>query len=93
MAGDAVLDVRIAGEGPTLVLLPALGRSASDLNKFACHLVAAGYRVVLPEPRGIGASSGRLDGLTLYDLARDVAAVVEAMCAEPAVLIGQLTIR
>ena len=85
---SAQIDVRVLGAGPTLVLLPGLGRSSTDLDPFAARLVAAGYRTVLPEPRGIGASTGRLEGLTLHDLARDIGAVIDAACTPPVVLIG-----
>jgi pimeloyl-ACP methyl ester carboxylesterase len=76
VAGEAKIAVRIVGEGPTLVLLPGLGRSSADLDPFAARLTAAGYRTVLPEPRGMAASTGRLEGLSLHDLARDIAAPV-----------------
>src|SRR5215831_19540616 len=33
--GDACIDVRILGSGPTLVMLPGLGRSSNDLDPFA----------------------------------------------------------
>ena len=80
--------VRTLGAGPTLVLLPGLGRSGRDLDAFAARLVDAGYRTVLPEPRGIGGSTGSLDGITLHDLARDIAAVIETFCDGPVVVIG-----
>ena len=38
--GPARLHVRVAGEGPLLVLLPGLGRPASDLDPLAALLVA-----------------------------------------------------
>src|SRR5690242_16785712 len=82
------IEVRMAGAGPTLVLLPGLGRSGHDLDAFAEHLVAAGYRTLLPEPRGMDGSPGSLDGITLHDLARDIAAVIEALADGPAVVIG-----
>ena len=87
-AGDAQLDVRDLGAGPLLVLLPGLGRPSSDLDRFAARLVDAGYRVVLPQPRGIGASTGPLEHLTLHDLASDIAAVIETVGGAPAVVIG-----
>jgi pimeloyl-ACP methyl ester carboxylesterase len=87
-AGPAQLRVRIAGEGPVLVLLPGLGRPSEDLDPFAEFLVAAGYRVVQPDPRGSGGSTGPLEGLTLHDLAADVAAVIEAVGGENVVIIG-----
>jgi len=87
-AGDAQLDVRSLGAGAALVLLPGLGRPSSDLDLFAARLVDAGYRVVLPQPRGIGGSTGPLEHLTLHDLACDIAAVIEAVGGAPAVVIG-----
>lgn len=76
------------GQGPVLVLLPGIGRPPTDLAAFADLLVQAGYRVLLPEPRGMGESEGRLDGITLHDLAADVAAVMDADRAACAVVIG-----
>ncbi len=87
-AGSARLRVFSAGTGPTLVLLPGLGRDTADLDAMAGFLVAAGYRVVLPEPRGLGESTGPLEDLTLHALARDIAAVVEAAGGAPVTLIG-----
>jgi pimeloyl-ACP methyl ester carboxylesterase len=86
--GEAEIAVRTLGAGPSLVLLPGLGRSGHDLDAFAVALVAGGYRAVLPEPRGMDGSTGQLDGITLHDLARDIAAVIEAQCEGPAVVIG-----
>src|SRR5271154_6099110 len=87
-AGDAQLDVCSLGVGAVLALLPGLGRPSSDLDLFAGRLADAGYRVVLPQPRGIGASTGPLEHLTLHDLARDIAAVIETVGGAPAVVIG-----
>jgi pimeloyl-ACP methyl ester carboxylesterase len=72
-------------------LLPGLGRPAEDLDPIARLLVAAGYRVIQPDPRGSGGSTGPLEGLTLHDLAHDVAAVIEAMMIEAAVIEATLT--
>ena len=87
-AGPARLRLRIAGAGPVLLLLPGLGRPAEDLDPFAKRLAAAGYRVVQPDPRGSGGSTGPLDGITLHDLARDIAAAIEAVGDHPVVIIG-----
>ncbi len=54
------------GTGQPLVLLPGLGRPPADLAPLADLLVNAGYAVLLPEPRGIGVSSGPLDSITLH---------------------------
>jgi pimeloyl-ACP methyl ester carboxylesterase len=86
-SGDAQLHVTIRGEGEPVVLLPSLGRGSADFDDLAQRLGRAGYAAVLPEPRGIGGSSGPLDGLTLHDLASDVAAVIEDV-GGPAVVLG-----
>jgi pimeloyl-ACP methyl ester carboxylesterase len=88
-AGPARLHVRSAGQGPLLVLLPGLGRSATDLDALAALLAAGGYRVVQPDPRGEGDSVGPMQDMTLHDLAADVIAVIEAVGGAPATLIGQ----
>lgn len=67
-----------AGSGPAICLLPSIGRGAGDFHALEAALVARGYRVILPEPRGIGGSEGPLDGSDLHDLAADVTAVVVA---------------
>lgn len=87
-SGSARLRARIRGAGEPLVLLPGLGRPAEDLDPFADRLAAAGYRVVQPDPRGIGGSVGPLEALTLHDLARDVAALIESPAVGKAVIIG-----
>lgn len=76
------------GDGPALVLLPGLGRPAEDLDPLALRLTEAGFQTIQPDPRGSGGSTGRLDGLTLHDLAQDVAAAVEASGQAQVVIIG-----
>lgn len=72
---------------PALVLLPGLGRPAADLNPLAARLDQAGHRVLQPAPRGNG-TEGPLEGITLHDLARDIAGVIEHEAAGPAIIIG-----
>jgi pimeloyl-ACP methyl ester carboxylesterase len=76
------------GLGEPLVLLPGLGRAPSDLAPLASMLIEAGYAVLLPEPRGIGASRGPMQGITLHDLAADVAALLQRWIDGPATIIG-----
>jgi pimeloyl-ACP methyl ester carboxylesterase len=73
------LGVRIAGEGPAVVLVPSLGRGAIDFDDLAGRLGAAGFRAIAVDPRGVGSSSGSFEGMTLHDLARDLAALLSAM--------------
>jgi pimeloyl-ACP methyl ester carboxylesterase len=75
--GDACLEVLAQGRGPTIVLLPSLGRGATDFDPIAERLADAGFRVLRPQPRGIGQSSGPWQDVKLEDLAADIAAVIE----------------
>ncbi|MBI1773713.1 MAG: alpha/beta hydrolase [Proteobacteria bacterium] len=86
--GPARVEYRIAGKGKTIVSLPGLGRTTEDHLPLGERLIAAGYRVVLPMPRGMGGSTGPLTGITLHDLAADVAKVIEAVGDIPAILCG-----
>jgi len=86
-AGVSSIQVSVRGAGQTIVMIPSLGRGASDFEEVANALVVAGYRVILPEPRGIGQSIGPLDDTTLHDWAGDVAAVIRNI-GEPTVVVG-----
>jgi pimeloyl-ACP methyl ester carboxylesterase len=86
--GDARIFVRGQGQGAPVVLLPSQARDSDDYDDVAEGIAAAGYRVLRPQPRGIGASEGPLDGITLRDLAADIAAVVKDAGAGPAIILG-----
>jgi pimeloyl-ACP methyl ester carboxylesterase len=86
--GDARLRVFVEGTGPAIVLLAAQGRGPRDLEPLAEQLVSSGFRVVRPEPRGFGESVGPVEGVTLRDNARDVAAAIEAVGGAPAIVAG-----
>ncbi len=86
--GDVRLEVLAQGEGPTIVLLPSLGRGATDFDPIAEHLADAGFRVLRPQPRGIGQSTGPWQDVKLEDLAADIAAVIEHDNNGPAFVVG-----
>ena len=86
--GDGRIEVLAQGDGPVVVLLPSLGRGAEDFDAIAERLVNAGYRVVRPQPRGIGRSVAPLGGINLHDYAADVAAVIEQEKKGPAFVVG-----
>lgn len=86
--GDVRIDVIAQGIGPVLVILPSLGRGAEDYDVVAALLARDGYRVLRPQPRGIGASTGPMTGLTLHDLAADIASVIEHEGKGPVVVVG-----
>lgn len=82
------IEVRSQGRGPIIVMLPSLGRSGRDYDNVAARLQKLGFRVVRPEPRGIGQSKGPMEKLSIHDFARDVAVVVEHEKAGPVVVVG-----
>ena len=87
-AGAAKIHAVIEGTGHPVILLPAMGRGVADFTDLSARLVIAGFQVVRPEPRGIGASTGPATGLTLHDLGNDIAAVIQSVGGGPATLVG-----
>jgi len=69
-------------------MLPSLGRSAADFARLGNDLANAGFQAVAINPRGIAGSTGRLDEITLHDLARDIAEVIDALDLKPAHVLG-----
>lgn len=87
--GEAILESVIYGvAGNTVVLLPAAGCSISYLEPFARVLAEAGFRAVAVNPRGVGKSTGPLEGRTLHHLTADIAGVIEALADAPAHVLG-----
>lgn len=86
--GEVRIAVHAFGNGPRIVMMPSLGRGAADFFEIAELLAAAGYRVLCPEPRGLGGSSGPLHDITLHDYANDIAAVIQHDGGEPTVVAG-----
>jgi pimeloyl-ACP methyl ester carboxylesterase len=86
--GDARIEVIAEGAGSLVVILPSRGRDSEDYDAVASGIARAGFRVLRPQPRGAGRSSGPMTGLTLHDFARDVAAVIEHAGGGPAVIAG-----
>jgi pimeloyl-ACP methyl ester carboxylesterase len=87
-SSDAAIEVIAEGTGPPIVLLPSLGRDSNEFDPVAERIAAAGFRVLRPQPRGYGKSAGPMRNLTLHDLARDVAAVIQHENNGPAILAG-----
>ena len=86
--GDARIETIAEGAGPLAVILPSRGRGSEDYDEVASGIARGGYRVLRPQPRGIGRSTGPMLGLTLHDFARDVAAVIAHAGGGPAVVAG-----
>src|ERR1700745_3824075 len=68
---NVTIEVIAEGRGPLIVMLPSLGRDSEEFDPAAARIAAAGFRVLRPQPRGYGRSSGPMEKLTLPDLARD----------------------
>lgn len=85
---DGRTEVIAQGQGRLVVMLPSRGRGAEDFDDLAERFVQAGYRVVRPQPRGIGRSTGALADITLHDLATDIAGVIRREDKGPALLVG-----
>jgi pimeloyl-ACP methyl ester carboxylesterase len=82
------IEVIAEGRGPLIILLPSLGRDSEEFDPVAARLAAAGFRVLRPQPRGYGRSSGPMQNVTLHDFARDVATVIQQENDGRAILAG-----
>lgn len=85
---EGPLEVLVYGMGPAVALLASLGRGANDFADLATRLAAAGFCALGLEPRGVGASCSPLQGVTMADLADDVAAVIRTLADRPATVVG-----
>jgi pimeloyl-ACP methyl ester carboxylesterase len=87
--GQASIDTRVDGHGPPVVVIPSYGRDAGgDFDPLTTALVAAGYRVLRPQPRGVAGSSGPMSDVTFADMAADVTQVIHDLADGPAVILG-----
>lgn len=74
--GGVEIECLVRGHGRAVILIASLGRPADDFDHLAAALADAGYRAIAPQPRGVGGSTGLVEGLSLDQLAADVAAVI-----------------
>jgi pimeloyl-ACP methyl ester carboxylesterase len=88
--GDGVvIETFVEGAGPTIVMLPSSGRDGGDdFDAVAHDLAAAGFRVLRPQPRGMFGSTGPMQGVSLHQLADDVALVIDKLGSGRAVIVG-----
>jgi pimeloyl-ACP methyl ester carboxylesterase len=88
-SGDTKLSYSVEGSGKeTVLLIMGLGGRASDWGTAFPGALAEKYRVVRFDNRGVGGSPKVPGGYTLSDLATDATAVLDAVEAETAHVIG-----
>ncbi len=86
---DVTIEVYEDGEGAPFVILQSYGGDGGeDHDDITTRLVAQGWRVLRPQPRGIAGSVGPTEGLSLHDLAGDVTLCLRTLCDDRAVLLG-----
>ncbi|MGO9941168.1 MAG: alpha/beta fold hydrolase [Rhodoblastus sp.] len=89
-AHGQTVEAFVYGEGPeTLIMAAGNGRPGSQLMDLAKAIASAGIRTVVYNYRGIGASDGPIDGLTLVDYGNDVWAIADALGAQKVHLAGK----
>lgn len=88
-SGDVELRYQVEGDGDeTVLLIMGLGGRAADWGKRFPDALAERYRVVRFDNRGTGGSTVATPGFALEDMAHDAVAVLDAVGAERAHLIG-----
>ena len=86
---NVTIEALVQGSGQPIVILPSLGRAGyEDYDEVAKSLVSSGFKVVRPQPRGVGKSVGPMDGVTFKDFALDVATVIDRVAGGRDVVVG-----
>ena len=86
---EVTLEIFEKGSGRTVLMHPSLGRPAQDFDTLGDAVAAAGYHVVMINPRGIGASTGPMENATLNDLGNDVWMVADDLGLDDVFMLGQ----
>jgi pimeloyl-ACP methyl ester carboxylesterase len=78
-SGEAIIEVKIAGVGPAMVMLAGYARGVSDFAELMHTLAAAGYQAIAINMRGAEGSSGPFDQLTSDMMVDDIEEVARAL--------------
>jgi 3-oxoadipate enol-lactonase len=88
-SASAQLHYTVRGQGPdTLLLIMGLGGHASEWGEPFLEPLSQKYRVVTLDNRGIGESHSDIETWTMQDMALDACAVLDAVAAAKAHVIG-----
>jgi pimeloyl-ACP methyl ester carboxylesterase len=87
-AGEVVLDYERSGAGPPLLLIMGMSGTALHWGEPFLELLRRDFDVIAYDHRGVGAST-RLDGpVTIAQMARDAAALLDALDIDSAHVLG-----
>lgn len=88
--GDISLEVAVTGDGPLIVFVHGWPELWYSWRHQIGHFAERGYRCAALNVRGYGNSSNppEIERYTLRELAGDVAAVIDALGAGPAIVVG-----
>jgi pimeloyl-ACP methyl ester carboxylesterase len=88
--GEVTLYVEVDGEGPTMLLLHGWPDTGALWDEVVPALVAAGFRVAVPDLRGCGRSSkpDDVDAYQTHHLIGDVVAIIDSLGVERVHLVG-----
>ncbi|MCA9982356.1 MAG: alpha/beta hydrolase, partial [Anaerolineales bacterium] len=84
----AQIRARVAGEGPTVVLVHGYADTIAKWNLIWHALVAQGYRVVAYDQRGHGRSTIGSYGMSIPHMATDLLAVLEYFEVRDGIVVG-----
>jgi len=88
-AGGATLAYRQSGEGPDVVWLAAGDNPGDNWRRYQTPAFDDSYRCTTYDARGVGATRSETEPpWSIAEHARDLGALIEAVCEPPAVLIG-----
>jgi pimeloyl-ACP methyl ester carboxylesterase len=76
------------GHGPLVICVPGMGDLRGEYRFLVPQLVAAGYRVVTMDVRGHGETTPAWPDYSVGAIGRDVLALIRALAAGPAIIIG-----
>jgi pimeloyl-ACP methyl ester carboxylesterase len=86
-AGGTTIHTRVGGKGPAVVLLHGFG-DTGDMWAPAAVALAANRTVIVPDLRGMGLSSQPAGGYDKKTQATDIAAVLDELKADKAVVVS-----
>jgi pimeloyl-ACP methyl ester carboxylesterase len=88
LANGVRLQVTLAGEGDPVLLLHGWPLTSHMWRRVTPALVAAGYRSIAPDLRGIGGSDRPSEGYDVETNADDLAALLDALKMRDALVVG-----